>query len=271
MSNTNANVIRDADWTVHWRVTESAGLMCFLVDYKGRRVLWEGSLPYVTVDHQQGEIDPESDRTEAHGPVWAPLGYRTLYGEVRHNSFRGGFELAADFATGPFSYTQLWRFHADGRIEPWLVVHGNGGLHDAHTYHPHWRFDFDIDGAAGNAIEHWNEGRWERAAEEGWIPYTGRADKDGGVWRQIDFESGASVTIRPHHWEDAELYAIRHHNGEWGPFYPRSVIGSQPYPAAYVGGELIDDQDIALWYVAHINYDQSFPFTAGPWIRVEGL
>jgi hypothetical protein len=26
-----------------------------------------------------------------------------------------------------------------------------------------------------------------------------------------------------------------------------------------------------LWYVAHVHYDQSFPYTAGPWIRVDGL
>ncbi len=43
-----SNAIEQADWKVHWKVTESAGLMIYLASYAGRRVLWEGSLPYVT-------------------------------------------------------------------------------------------------------------------------------------------------------------------------------------------------------------------------------
>ena len=39
-----------------------------------------------------------------------------LMGGVRKVDFRGGFELIAEFAAGPYRYTQLWRFHADGRM-----------------------------------------------------------------------------------------------------------------------------------------------------------
>jgi hypothetical protein len=262
------NLILDANWKVHWKMTESAGLMVYLGDYRDRRVLWEASLPYITVDHQPAEIAPDQD-TELHGPFWAPLGRRSQVGEVRVNQLRNGFELAVDFAASPFRYTQLWRFHNDGRLAPWLTIHP-GGLHDAHTYHPHWRFDFDVDGASDDAIEHWHDGRWQRVAEEGWIPYTGTAAPDGAVWRQVDFGSGACVSIRPHHWEDAELYALRYHHGEWSPFYPRSGAGALPFPAAYIGAEPIDGQDVTLWYVAHVHYDMAFPFTAGPWITVEG-
>jgi hypothetical protein len=28
---------------------------------------------------------------------------------------------------------------------------------------------------------------------------------------------------------------------------------------------------VTLWYVAHVHYDQSFPYTAGPWIKLEGF
>lgn len=262
--------IEASNWKVHWRMSESAGLIVYLADYKGARVLWEGSLPYVTVDHQQHDLDPEAERAEPHGPLWAPLGARSLIGDVRVNTFRGGFELCADFYAAPFRYTQLWRFHEDGRLAPWLTIHG-GGLHDAHTYHPHWRFDFDLAGAASDAVEYWDEGRWQRVDAESWLPYTGDAAPGGGVWRQVDFQSGAAIAIRPHHWEDAEVYAVRYHNGEWGPHYPRREAGAQPYPAAYVGSEPLDDHDVALWYVAHVHYDASFPFTTGPWLRVEGL
>jgi hypothetical protein len=262
--------IEHCNWKINWRMTESAGLMVYLAEYRGRRVLWEATLPYVTIDHQGNELAIDSERTESHGPVWVPLGHRTAAGDVRTSMFRGGFELAVDFVAGPYRYTQLWRFHADGRMAPWLTIHG-GGVHESHTYHPHWRFDFDVDGALDDAVELWEGGRWTRIAEEGWFPYTGDAAEDGAVWRQVDFGSGASVQIRPHLWEDAELFAVRYHPGEWPPFSPRSEAGTQPFPAAYVGAEPLDGEDVTLWYVAHVHFDAAFPFTAGPWVRVQGL
>jgi hypothetical protein len=265
---TNSSAIEQAGWTVHWKITESAGLMIYLASYQGRRVMWEGSLPYVTVDHQRQvlTVDEDSGGGDAHGTFWAPLGVRTLVGAIRKSDFRGGFELAADFAAGPYRYTQMWRFHADGRMAPWLTIHG-GGLHDSHTYHPHWRFDFDIDGATDDALEHFEEGRSTRVAQEGWLPYTGEADADGSVWRQIDFGTGAQVSIRPHLWEDAELFAIKYHDGAWQPHGPRTSPGGQPFPNGYEGGDEIDGADVTLWYVAHVHFDASFPFTAGPWVR----
>lgn len=265
-----SNAIHQNDWTIHWKLSESAGLLIYLASFRGKRVLWEASLPYVTIDHQRQNLSLDEDGVESHGPFWMPLGVRSLVGAIRKSDFRGGFELAADFQTGPFRYTQLWRFHEDGRMGPWLTIHGSG-LHDGHTYHPHWRFDFDIDGALGDALEHFESSRWQRVAEEGWIPHTGEADGSGFAWRQIDFDSGAEVGIRPHAWEDAELFAIRYHEGEWPPFTPRSEAGAQPFPAAYVGAEELDGHDVTLWYVAHVNFDGAFPFSAGPSIRCTGF
>ncbi len=265
-----SNVINEANWKFHWRLTESAGIMIYLADFKGRRVLWEGSLPYVTIDHQRQSLDVESDPGEVHGPWWVPLGTRTLQGPVRVQSFRGGVELSAAFEAGPYHYTQLWRFHDDGRMCPWLTIYGPG-VHDQHTYHPHWRFDFDLDGARDDAFERFEEARWQRVETEGWFPYSGEADEAGNVWRQIDFGSGAAINIRPHSWDDAEVFAIRYHDGEWAPFSPRSAAGNQPFPAAYVGDEKLDGDDVTLWYVAHVHFDQSFPYTAGPWVKIEGL
>jgi hypothetical protein len=261
--------IKEGNWSVRWRITESAGLMVYLADFKKQRILWEGSLPFVTVDHQHQDLELDQEGADAHGPFWMPLGHRTLAGPVRTNKFRGGFELAADFLCGPYRYTQLWRFHDDGRIAPWLTIHGTG-IHDSHTYHPHWRFDFDIVGALDDALEHFEDGRWNRVGEEGWLPATGEADDNGAVWRQVDFGSETSVSIRPHTWEDAELFAIRYHDDEAPPFTPKSAAGSQEFPAAYVGTESIDGQDVTLWYVAHVHYDAAFPFTAGPWLRIDG-
>jgi hypothetical protein len=265
-----SNVIEEANWKFHWRLTESAGIMIYLADFKGRRVLWEASMPYVTVDHQRETLDVEQDPGETHGPWWIPLGTRTLKGPVRVQQFRGGIELSAAFEAGPYQYTQLWRFHDDGRLCPWLTIYGPG-VHDQHTYHPHWRFDFDLDGARDDAFERFEDSRWQRVETEGWFPYGGEADPSGNVWRQVDFGSGSAINVRPHSWDDAEVFAVRYHDGEWAPFSPRSAAGSQPFPAAYVGNEPLDGEDVTLWYVAHVHFDQSFPYTAGPWIQIEGL
>lgn len=262
--------IIQSNWNVHWRVSESAGLTIFLADYKGQRVLWEGSLPYVTIDHQKQNLELEEDGGETHGPFWMPLGRQSIVGQPRINQFRGGFELIADFETGPYRYTQMWRFHDDGRMAPLLTIYGNG-LHDGHTYHPHWRFDFDVNGPSNDAMEHFEGGRWQRMEKEGWYPYGNEADDaDGSVWRQVDFGSGAQVAIRPHYWEDAELFAIRYHDGEWPPFTPKSSGDSAPFPAAYINEQPLDGHDVTLWYVAHVHYDAAFPFTAGPWVRCSG-
>jgi hypothetical protein len=71
-----SNVIAEANWKFHWRLTESAGIMIYLADYRGRRVLWEASLPYVTVDHQRESLELKDDPSEVHGPWWVPLGTR---------------------------------------------------------------------------------------------------------------------------------------------------------------------------------------------------
>jgi hypothetical protein len=250
-------------------MTESAGVMVYLAEFRQQRVLWEGSLPYVTIDHQRDALMPEDAPTDAHGPFWTPLGHRSQVGPTRVERFRGGFELIADFAVGPYHYTQLWRFHASGRLAPWLIIH-RGGLHERHTYHPHWRFDFDLAGAANDAIEHWTGGQWTRIEHETWLPYTGDASPDGAVWRQLDLGTGVEIALRPHHWEDAELFAIRYRDGEWGPHYPHGEAGGQPFPAAYVGAEPLSQHDVALWYVGHVHYDAAFPYTAGPWVTVRG-
>jgi len=86
-------------------------------------------------------------------------------------------------------------------------------------------------------IERFEDAKWQRIEREGWFPYSGEADEHGNVWRQIDKRSGATISIRPHTWDDAELFAIRYHDGEWAPYSPRSEAGAQTFPSRYVGDE----------------------------------
>jgi hypothetical protein len=261
--------IVDANWTVHWKMTESAGLQIYLADFRGTRVLWEASLPYVTIDHLPRIADSDSG-SGGRGPLWAPLGLRSQVSEIHVDRYRGGFELTVDFAVGPYRYTQLWRFQADGRFAPWLTIHGPG-IHEGHTYHAHWRFDFDLAGAQDDAFEYWENRRWQRVAQEGWFPDHGAAAPEGGVWRQVDCATGSSVTIRPYRREDGEVFAIRYRDGDAAPYYPHSELRTQAYPAAYVGDAELEGRDVILWYAGHIHYSGATPVTAGPWVRVGGI
>jgi len=261
------NSVEKNNWKVNWRITESAGLSIFLVDYKGKSIVWDACLPYVTVDHQSQEIAVDGDEDMEHGPFWLPLGASTQTSPVRLDEFQGGFEIAVDFGNHAFGYTQIWRFHDNGRLSPWLIIHGHG-INDSHTYHPHWRFDFDLNGANNDAVEMYQDGKWALIEKEGWFPFTGESDDKGFAWRQIDTKSKTQVSIRPHLWEDAELFALRFHGSEWIPPAPQSENGRNNYPSAYAGSEELNGKDVALWYVAHVHYDTSFPFTSGPWIQV---
>ena len=74
------NPIHDANWQVHWTLTESAGVRIYLADFRGRRFLWEATMPYVTIDHQRQDVGPEDESQETHGPWWVPLGRRSSAG-----------------------------------------------------------------------------------------------------------------------------------------------------------------------------------------------
>ncbi len=265
--------ITESNWSLHWRLTESAGLAIYLASYRGRRVIWEASLPYVTIEHQPPDTavelasaDDEEDPPRTHGTFWLPLGARTLSADVRHTRFRNGFEIAADFAAGPYAYTQLWRFHADGRVGAWLKIH-RGGLHDAHTYHPHWRLVLDVETSGGDVFETKNEEGWERARREGWYPV---GSSGALAFRQMAQDSGRAVLLEPHRLDDADVYALRYREGDAPPLTPHGGVGEEPFPASYPGQEPIEGDDLALWYVAHIHYRSSFPYTAGPLLRAEG-
>ena len=266
-----ANKIEKNNWKVYWRLGESSGLQLYLTEYKSRRFIWEASLPYVTIDHQGTSLDVgDESHTKVHGPFWCPLGTRTQVSEVRVDEFRDGFELLVDFASGPYEYTQMWRFHKDGRLTPWLTLHGPG-VHDGQTYHPHWRFDFDVGGPADDSVEYYDEGKWQRLGQEGWLPYSGQADKRGFVWRQRDTRSKARVAIRPDGLEQAELFAIRRLGGDGAPFSPRTQGGPQPFPASYGGSAPLKKEDVALWYVAHVPHTEAGIRTVGPRLKCENF
>lgn len=264
--------VKHGSWDINWKLTESSGIQIYLVKYKRKSVCFEACLPYVTVDHQEQDLTLTEDTETRHGPFWFPLGSRNIQGEVQVNLLNNAIEIVADFSSshdgrGLYHYTQIWRFHDDGRLEPILLINGPG-LHSGHAYHPHWRFDFDLGAANSDVVEYHDGSKWRRMKEEGWFPIAGESNKDGAVWRQVNKASKMAVHIRPHQIEDGELFAICYDESQGAPYSPRKSAGGPAFPASFSGRNSLVKKDVALWYVSHIHYSESFPYPSGPWIKV---
>ena len=205
--------------------------MIYLADYKGRRVLWEGSLPYVTVDHQRETLDVEDDPGEVARPV---------VGAARHAHDRrarcacsrsaAASSCRRAFVAGP---VPLHAAVAVPRRRPAVPV--------ADDLRPRRPRPAHVSPALAVRLRSRRRARRRVRAlrgrplaarrARGLVPVlAARPTSSGNVWRQVDFGSGASINIRPHSWDDAEVFAIRYHDGEWAPFSPRSAAGSAAVP-----------------------------------------
>lgn len=63
--------------------------------------------------------------------------------------------LTTQLSAGWYRYLIEWTFHADGRIEPrfgYGAVNNTCVANCTHRHHVYWRLDFDIDGAANDAM-----------------------------------------------------------------------------------------------------------------------
>ena len=221
-----SNVISEANWKFHWRLTESAGIMIYLADYKGRRVLWEGSLPYVTVDHQRADARRRARSGRGPRPVVGAARHahaagsgaravvprrRRAVGGVRgraRTSTRscGGSTTTAGCARGSRSTapasttsTRTTRTGGSTSISTARATTRSSGSRTA----------------AGSASS-------TRAGSR----TAARPTRTATCGARSTSARGAAINIRPHSWDDAEVFAIRYHDGEWAPFSPRSAAGA---------------------------------------------
>ncbi len=273
-----AGWMEHSGWKVYWSVAAGGGVVCQFASFHAQPILYKGFVPCVTIEHDSRD----TQITGARGTIWTPLGEENNTNSVCLQDFPGGFELVTDFRCGPFEYTQIWRFHQTGKIEPWLKIHGDG-VHDDHMYHVYWSLDFDIGGNGANQVHRYKDKRWDLIASEGWYPSLEHT-AGGSAWRQTGSQRktksrGQSlenpvddvtrVAIIPSSGDDAELYVVKESTQAWIPPMPRTPFGTASFPTSYSGSNSILGEDFVLWYAAHIHYSDGFPYVAGPTIQVE--
>ena len=129
------------DWSdseVKLRVRDANGAV---VDLAGSGNYYETNFPAETVCEtggSGGDIPPTS-------------GFRGVSAEKTGDPL----VMTTQMTAGWYRYVMRWKFFLDGRIQPWFgyAAISASCISHAHTHHNYWRLDFDIDGAANDAIQ----------------------------------------------------------------------------------------------------------------------
>jgi hypothetical protein len=266
---------------------DGSGLEITSVSYNGKLVLARGHIPIVNVIYDPGGCG---------GP---DLSYRDWNAELAvfeaNNVIRPGYaeptvpprtvcdHPGADIGTfkgvaaekladrlilttqvqaGWYRYIYTWTFFLDGTLQPGVrfTAVDNPCTSMPHYHNIYWRLDFDIDGAANDAIEEYNSGTWSTLTTEAQrlhAPTTTRK------WRVRDKVTGTGYELTPgatadvaNSWSVADFWALLYRSSEGDDGGATGGLdGDKAHIDQYVNGENIDGKDVVLWYRAGFRHD----------------
>ena len=244
-------------WTFDWGVADypdSEAIAFRNVFFRGKKVFHKASLPMIRVQYDSGD-GPYKDSLSGNnmvGPVkvydFTQFGHRFVVVESYHR-------------IGRYHLLNRWFFRDDGIVQPQL--HSAGLQHDSnHRHHVYWRFDFDIIGASDNLALEWSPGGPDYGYGPGWRPvrfeeailnFTGHRmavlRKGGNLGYMLDrgeFDGNAD------NFSIWDVWVVRYQgaedlSGRLGTSYDDQIY-------QHVTGEVIDGQDVVLWYCAHLSH-----------------
>jgi len=262
-----------------------SGLELRFVDYRGKRVLYQAHVPILNVKYDGDVCGPYRDwQYDEHcfqcDGVDVGPGFRranTVPQTACSGSDAGNFTGVAIFETecelilttemeaGWYRYIQEWRFHVDGTIRPRFkfTATTNSCVCNVHNHHCYWRFDFDIRTPGYNLVEEYNNPpiipntNWHKKV------YEIKRYRDYGrhrKWRISNTQSGETYEIIPGPTDGiadiygrGDLWVVRYHSTEIddGGFGPGTEAGIDKF----VNGEVVENQDVVVWYGAHFRHD----------------
>ncbi|HET9832061.1 MAG TPA: hypothetical protein VFP91_10140 [Vicinamibacterales bacterium] len=254
--------LKKANWHVQYGWSESSGLRLGVCEYQGIRVIHSASVPFVYVNYEGDSSGPFTDELKS----------RKSKVEIRDIMFGFDLKVTYDYYGEDYQYEHVWRFHDDGQFGSTIVIQGPGEEIDGHhTYHLPFRYDLDISGASGDSFQRRRaDGGWEDVVFEGrqlpmhpWAPHFD--------WRVIDKSTGRSAAIRPRARDNAELWALRYSAleswGSWGATGSGAPGSPGSVPAVYDNGQMVQNTDIVVWYIAHIPSVERVT-ACGPWFKL---
>jgi hypothetical protein len=291
--------------------TNGSGIELRFVDYKGKRVLYRGHVPILNVKYDNNACGPYLDWQYQEGMLQATgtnvgAGFRLcptpattiLQSGSDAGSFLGvaifvqGQEvvLVSEMQAGWYRYVTEWRLHANGTIKPRF---GFGAVQSScvctrHHHHAYWRLDFDIGTPGDNVVKEFNDPPLVAGSNWHTKHFEIRRPRDPArnrKWRVENATSGDAYEIVPGvddgvataspDWPfpQGDVWLLRYRGSE---IDHGTVATGPPYEANldwWVNGEVIERQDVVVWYAAHVTHDVThehaghFGHIAGPELR----
>ena len=272
--------------------TKGSGIELKYVDYKRKRVLYQGHVPILNVRYDNDACGPyrdwqyQEDMFEANGNDVAP-GIRICTSPAKTvldsgndtGNFKGvaiyviGQEvvLVSEMQAGWYRYISEWRLHTNGTIKPrfGFAAVQNSCVCNKHHHHVYWRLDLDIGTPGNNLVEEFNDpalignSKWHKKS------YEIRRLKDASrkrKWRVKNTVTGEGYEIIPGENDgDADsfgvgdLWVLRYHGGAEIDDGVTSVGGTPEQCKAHLDnfltGENVENKDVVIWYAAHFTHD----------------
>ena len=180
--------------------------------------------------------------------------------------------LVSEMQAGWYRYVSMWRFHTNGTIRPrfGFSAVSSSCVCNVHHHHCYWRFDFDIRTAGNNRVREFNDPPLIGSSNWHDKKFEIRRPRDPArkrKWRVENVSTGEGYEIIPGPTDGAaatstdapfgrgDLWILRYHGNE---IDDGVVAIGPPYEAgldAWVNGESIYNEDVVVWYGAHITHD----------------
>ncbi len=275
--------------------TNGSGIELRHVYYRGKQVLYRAHVPILNVEYfdagAQAGCGPtyrdwqnEENCFEAVGSDFAP-GFRLCTAAPKtildSGSDAGNFKgvaiyvsgqevvLVSEMSAGWYRYISEWRLHTNGTIRPrfGFTAVNNPCTCKTHHHHAYWRFDFDIRSAGKNLVEEFNDPPLFGAANWHRKIYEIRRLKDNQhkrKWRVTNTTSGEGYELIPGANDGAasnfgvgDVWILRYHAAELddGQGFTTDPAKSKAQLDGFLNGEVIENQDVVLWYAGHFLHD----------------
>jgi hypothetical protein len=274
--------------------TNGSGIELRYVDYRGKRVLYRGHVPILNVKYDNNACGPFRDWQNQEGMIQADgidvaAGFRLASSPAKtfitSGSDAGNYlgvaiyvqgqevVLVSEMEAGWYRYVSEWRLHANGTIRPRFGFSAvrNSCVCNRHHHHVYWRLDFDIRTAGNNIVREFNDppiiGRsnWHAKYYEIKRP---RDPSHMRKWRIENSLTGEAYDVIPGSNDGigstfpdwpfpvGDVWFLRYRGSEIddgvvavGPPYEASVLDT------WVNGEVINNQDVVVWYAGHFTHD----------------
>ena len=177
--------------------------------------------------------------------------------------------LVSEMSAGWYRYISAWRFHTYCTIRPrfGFAAVNNACTCKDHHHHVYWRLDFDIRTASGNLVEEFNNPPIIGGSNWHTKRYEIRRVRDAARnrhWRVRNRATGEGYTLVPGASDGAadaygvgDFWLVRYRGAaehDDGQGFTTDPALSRARIDSFVNGEVVEDQDVVLWYAGHFRH-----------------